>query len=110
MPIVTVCPTPNGLPIANTTSPTRRCCELPTVIAGDWFVRFYYCQICIWIGSRNFRCECITIGKDHADFVGSLNHMMIGKNEAAVADNDAGSQAGLASFFRLRGKTITEKR
>ena len=32
MPMVTVCPTMNGSPIASTTSPTRACSEWPNVI------------------------------------------------------------------------------
>ena len=34
MPLVTVCPTPNGLPMASTTSPTRSASEEPKPIAG----------------------------------------------------------------------------
>jgi hypothetical protein len=35
MPLVTVCPTPNGLPIASTWSPTCSASELPSVITGS---------------------------------------------------------------------------
>ena len=35
MPIVTVCPTPKGLPIASTTSPTARLSVAEKVIAGS---------------------------------------------------------------------------
>ncbi len=34
MPLVTVCPTPNGLPMASTWSPISRASELPNVITG----------------------------------------------------------------------------
>ena len=37
MPIVTVCPTPNGLPTARTTSPTSSLSLSAIVIAGKFF-------------------------------------------------------------------------
>ncbi|MCY1466638.1 hypothetical protein D9M71_850040 [compost metagenome] len=37
MPMVTVWPTPNGLPMASATSPMRMLSERPTVIAGKFF-------------------------------------------------------------------------
>ena len=37
IPIVTVCPTPKGLPMASTTSPTFVVSKRPRVIAGKFF-------------------------------------------------------------------------
>jgi len=48
IPIVTVCPTPNGFPIASTTSPTSTKSLSVTVIAGNFLPSTLITATSVW--------------------------------------------------------------
>ncbi len=52
MPAVTVPPRPNGLPIANTQSPTRDCDELPKPTVGSGLSDFTFSSAISPLSSR----------------------------------------------------------
>src|SRR6478735_1553071 len=68
MPMVTVCPTPNGLPIASTTSPTRVCSMRPSVMVGRLVALLAIVLVAEEVAEQ--RIFCARIGRQRAIFAG----------------------------------------
>ena len=92
MPLVTVCPTPNGLPMASTRSPTSRSSESPKferrqiLFAG---IDLEHGQIGALIGKHELGFEFALVGKDDADVGAALDDVIVGDDDAARIDDHA---------------------
>jgi hypothetical protein len=80
MPLETVCPNPNGLPIARTRSPTSNASESPNRIAGNFSPRKY------------LGVEFAPVREHDFDAVGILNDVMVGDDDTASVDNHPGTE------------------
>ncbi len=95
MPAVTVPPSPNGLPIASTQSPTRSASESPNGTAGSGLSGFTCNKAMSPVSSRpsTFAFSEVLSCKRHGDLVGAVDHVVVGHNEARRIDDEAGTQA-----------------
>ena len=68
MPWVTVCGSPNGLPMASTTSPTCSRSERPRLITGSGLDR-QQCQVGVRIAPHHLGVGAAAVGELHPDEV-----------------------------------------
>ena len=98
MPCVTVCPTPNGLPMASTTSPTWSASELANSSDGKALMRVLDAQhgeVAALVLEHDLGLELALVGERHLDLVGALDHVHIGDDEAGRIDDHAGAERAL---------------
>ncbi len=109
MPDVTVWPTPNGLPIASTTSPTCRWSTSPNAMTGSL-------SRSILSTARSDSGSVPTIvarpiaavAERHLDVVGALDDVIVGQQVADGRDDHARAEPDLALLGRL-ARTAAEK-
>ena len=109
MPEVTVWPTPKGLPMASTTSPTRSVSAAAKVIAGSLRSRgdLEHGQIRFGIGADGLGLELAPVVERDLDLVGALDDMVVGEDVALGRDHDAAAQARAA--LRLLAEAVAEE-
>ena len=81
MPLVTVCPTPNGLPMARTKSPTSNSSESLKVNVGKSSPSeriFKKSQIRVLVGPDQSRVEFAPVRQNQCNPIGPLDNMMVG--------------------------------
>ena len=102
MPIVTVWPTPSGLPIASTTSPTRTWFESPIGTVGRPGASIFSTARSL-AGSApdDLRVEHALVGKLDAHLVGAVDDVVVGQDVAVGGRHHARSQARLARHALL---------
>ena len=116
--MVTVWPTPNGLPIASTTSPTRACSAWPSTITGRFLLGDAdHRQVGFGIGADHLGRRLAAVRQHHLDLVGGLDHVVVGQDVAVGADDDARTRGWTAARSRgarspknLRKKGIAQQR
>ena len=97
MPIVTVRPMPNGLPIASTTSPTLSGFLSAMVMLGRFdAVDLEHRQIGFGIAADHARVDHAAVVQHDSDFLGALDHVIVGDDIAVGAHDHAGTR-GFAS-------------
>jgi hypothetical protein len=107
IPAVTVCPTPSGLPIASTMSPTRKRLGRPERDRGKLVgLDAQHGQVGLRIGADDLREQARAVGQRDLDFVGRLHHVVVREDVAARTDDHAGAEAGRA----LRAEKTPEQR
>ena len=95
MPLVTVWPTPNGLPMASTRSPT----SMPLGIREGQRRKL----LALGIDAQHRQVGPLVIGDDRGvelapvaehdgDLLGAVDHMLVGDDQAIGADDDAGAE------------------
>ena len=95
MPCVTVCPTPNGLPMASTTSPDAHLVRPAEGDGGKVLqVDFQHCQVALGIGADERRLCFGGRRSARLDLVGAVDHVVIGENVALRAHDHARPEAG----------------
>ncbi len=98
MPCVTVWPTPNGLPMASTTSPTCKRVGIGEVEMREALVRILQPQhreIAALVLEHDLGLELALVGERDLDLVGALDHVVVGDDEAGGVDDDAGAERAL---------------
>ena len=97
--LVTVWPTPNGSPMASTTSPTSTLLESPSVSAGKVrAVDLDDCDIGPRVRADHARLEFALVVQRHHNRRRSVYHMVIGQDVAFRADNHARAQRLFGPF------------
>ncbi len=85
MPLVTVWPTPNGLPMASTRSPTSRSSESPKLERRQIFVLagidLEDGEIGALVGEQELGFEFAPVGEHDADVGAAQDHMVVGDDE-----------------------------
>ena len=82
MPLVTVWPMPNGLPIASTRSPTSSRSESPSGSVGSAVgLDVQEREVGGLVGADQLGPELAPIGQHHHDLVGILDHVVIGDDQ-----------------------------
>ena len=98
MPIVTVWPTPSGLPTASTTSPTRT--RVGVAERQRLQVRapsiFSTARSLGCVGADDLRLEAAAVGQLDGDLLGALDDVVVGEDVAVGADDDARAEPALA--------------
>ena len=84
IPIVTVCPTPSGLPTASTTSPTWTSSELPSAIgrAGPMRVTLSSARSLGLSVPTSFAVERPAVGQLDVDVVRAVDDVVVGEDVA----------------------------
>ncbi len=83
MPWVTVLPKPNGLPSANTASPTWTLSSLPKRYRRQVLaVGLEHCQIGFGVAAAYRRTQAAAVGEHELDVVGTLDHVIVGQHIA----------------------------
>ena len=96
MPSVTVLPSPNGLPIASTTSPTCRLSVLANVIAGKPSPSaLSTARSDSGSVPRTCAVKTAAVRQHELDVVGALDHVVIGEHVAFGRHDHAGAEARL---------------
>ncbi len=98
MPWVTVWPTPNGSPIASTTSPTCSSSELANSSVGKRSLDALDAQhgeIAALVLEHDVGWEFALVGERDLDVAGALDDVIIGDDEARRVDQDAGAERAL---------------
>ena len=101
IPIVTVCPTPSGLPTASTTSPTCTASELPNdtawrSVASDLDEREVARLVC----PDDLTFERAAVGQIDVDVVGAVHDVIVREDVAVAADDDARAETALPERAR----------
>ena len=111
MPWVTVWPTPNGLPMASTRSPTCSASESPKSTGGEPLAAVLDAQH-REIGARVLEdevgIELALVGERDLDLVGVLDDVIVGDDEAGGVDDDAGAERALDLLARAAGAAAEE--
>ena len=97
MPIVTVWPTPRGLPNASTTSPTRVASESPNGErreAGG--LHLQHGQVARRVGADDLRVESAAVGQVDLHLLRPVDDVVVGQHVAVGADDDARAEATFA--------------
>jgi hypothetical protein len=96
------------LPTASTQSPTLRVSDSAKVIAGRALAEiFSHSQIGFGIGADDACRQGLAVFEGDLDFVCSLDHMMVGQDEAILTDDDPGTEVGCLA--RPFVETVTEE-
>ena len=108
MPSVTVWPTPKGLPIASTTSPTCAWSDWPNRIDGS-FGRSILSTARSVSGSvpDDARLGAPRVGERDFDLVGGFDDVAVGEDVALLAHDDARAQ--VRALARLRVELLAEE-
>ena len=100
MPCVTVCPTPNGLPIASTTSPTCSVVGIAELDRRETLAAVLDAQhreIGARVLQHDLGLEFALVGERDLHLGRALDHVVVGDDEAAGIDDHARSRASAAS-------------
>ncbi len=98
MPWVTVWPTPNGSPIASTTSPTCSASELANSSVGNRSLAPLmrkHGEIAALVLEHDVGVEFALVGQRDLHFAGALDDVIVGDDEAGRIDDDAGAERAL---------------
>ena len=112
MPCVTVCPTPNGLPIASTTSPTCSSSELAKSSVGkrsSCVLQAQHGEIGARILQHDLGLELALVGERDLDLVGALDDVVVGHDQAGGIDDHAGAERAL-HLLAAAGRGTPKKR
>src|SRR5471032_1895761 len=93
MPMVTVWPTPKGLPMASTTSPTRACSAWPSTMTDS--LPSDTLMTARSVSGSVPTTLAAAVRQRHLDVVGRVDDVVVGQNIAVGADDDARAEAGL---------------
>ena len=103
MPWVTVWPTPNGLPIASTMSPTCSSSELPKAITGKRSAAVLdaeHREIGARVLEHDLDLELALVGERDLHLVGAVDDVVVGDDDARGIDDDAGAERRFCSAAR----------
>ena len=107
MPLVTVWPTPKGLPMASTRSPTSRSSE-SLKFQGRQRLAFavdaQHGQVGALVREHDLGLELAPVGQHHGDLVGALDDVMVGHDQAVRVDDHAGAERVLDALARAGRK------
>ena len=94
MPLVVVWPTPNGLPMASTRSPTSSASELPIGIDRERIRRLdlEHGEVEGLVLEQQLALEFAAVGRRDLHRVGIADHVEIGDDDAGRIDQHAGAQ------------------
>ena len=98
MPWVTVWPTPNGLPIASTTSPTCSSSELAKSSVGNFspaVLDAQHREIRAAVLQHDLGLELALVGERDLDLVGALDDVVVGDDQAGRIDDHARAERAL---------------
>ena len=102
MPIVTVWPTPSGLPTASTTSPTRTASESPSVSVCRLVPSIFSDrQIARLIRADDLGLEAAAVGQLDVHLLGAVDDVVVGQDVAVGPDDDAGAQTAFTPLGHL---------
>ena len=91
------CPTPNGLPMAGTWSPTASSVR---VAQHDHRQLVHFDledgQVGLGVGADGAGACAAAVREGDVDFVGALDHVVVGQNVTVLADDDAAAQPAWA--------------
>ena len=101
MPVVTVPPKPNGLPMATSQSPIRILSEFAEAHGGQrtLWLDLEDRDICFGVAADNLRFQAGIVMQDHRYFVGVLNDMVVGDHISFRIDDEPGAQRGGAPLL-----------
>ena len=103
MPCVTVWLSPNGLPIASTTSPARSSSERPIGMTGGSLSRHAQNrQIGVRVHADDLGRGDAPVRQLHADLIRALDDMVIGDDVTGPIDDHAGAEAALDALAHCR--------
>src|SRR5690606_2183101 len=104
MPMVTVWPTPNGLPMASTRSPTSSSSESRSARVGSGAP-----GASIRSSADHPRGEFAPVGQRDGDLVAVLDDVIVGDDQSVRADDHAGSQGVLHPRHRPAEEIVAEE-
>ena len=105
IPIVTVWPTPSGLPTARTTSPTLHVLGVADARsdAGRRRSTFSSGEVARLVGADQLRGQRAVVGQLDLDVVGAVDDVVVGQDVAVGRHDDAGAERPLPRRALLRG-------
>ena len=112
MPSVTEPPSPNGLPIAITQSPTRMAAEEPNFTDFSGFRRGDLQQRDVGLGvlADELGLELGAVVQVDLDLVGAVDHVVVGDDDAFLAvDDEAGAERGDHAVRRRAAAVVIEE-
>ena len=99
--MVTVWPTPNGLPMASTTSPIAQRSDLPRVMAGRFLsVDLEHGEIGLGIAADDLGGGVAAVAQEYLDGIGTADNVVIGEDVTLIAEDHATSQAAFDALAR----------
>ncbi len=104
MPLVTVWPTPKGLPDGEHQVAHFGLVGILELKGGQGLARRVDAQhreIGALVADHQFRREFPAVGQHHGDLRGALDHVMVGHHQTAGIDDDPGPERILNPFSRL---------
>ena len=103
MPAVTVPPSPNGLPIASTQSPTRALSLSPQTAAGSGLsvLTFSTRDVGLGVAADDLGLQIGVVVQDDGDLVGIGDDVVVGDDVAGRIDDEAGAERGRLARLRL---------
>ena len=102
MPIVTVWPTPSGLPTASTTSPTRTASESPSVSVCRLVPSIFRTARSLGsIRPDDLGLEAAAVGQLDVHLLGAVDDVVVGQDVAVGPDDDAGAQTAFTPLGHL---------
>ncbi len=111
MPIVTVWPTASGLPMANTTSPTRSLSLSASVTQGRFVgLDLDDGDVGLRVGADHPGLELAVVGQGDLHLVRALHDVVVGEDVAVGRHDDAGAEAFLARLALLVAEELAEIR
>ena len=97
MPMVTVWPTPKGLPMASTTSPTSHLVAVGHRDDGQVFgVDLDHGDVGLRVAANDLGGELAAVLQRDFHLVGVIHHVVVGEDVAVLGDDDARAEAVLA--------------
>ena len=106
MPLVTVWPTPKGLPMASTRSPTSMPSESASKASVGKLLALgidaQHGQIGALVMGHDSGLELAPVAKHDGDILGAVHHMLVGDDQAVGGDDDAGAERILYPLPRRR--------
>ena len=101
IPDVTVWPTPNGSPMANTMSPISTLLESASVSSRKVrSIDLEHGDVGARIGAHYASLHLSLVMQRHGNFLGAFHHVIVRQNVAFGADDDARSESFLAALLR----------
>ena len=96
MPMVVVCPTPKGLPMASAITPISTLSELPSCREGRVpSPRSISGAVCGPVGEQHFGVEFAPVGQFDFDFRTVTDDVVVGHDQPLGRQDHAGAQRGL---------------
>ena len=105
MPAVTVLLRPNGLPIATTQSPTREVVGVAELApsAARLRIDLQHREVGLRVASHDLGVELAAVVQRDGDLLGVLHHVVVGEDDAVLADDEARPRAVLREAAARRG-------